>query len=363
MNRFIRTYAIIAFAGISLLAGCGVRNGSKGQKSVAGHAFDNPLDDQLKMVVKEGLTSPVILSEKVHMTPPELGDQKGTYFDRTFSHQDTEYRFAYFGKTGSLDLDEAGDMEPLPPVPGLIHGTFDVHCARDTCFHNRVVLAMRCPEKETLTAWMSKRVKSFLEESPVTDKDDDTPATPIPVCPRLESTAEICSCYLHALEGFFGDLRCPEPDPDRDGGYRQPAEQAGLMLFDCWRAGDLYTFYEATWYDWMSCGDNTTESYRTVDARTGKELSLKDFVDEKDYGRFAQILMKHLIKAAGNRADALEYYTPDGSDILPLLDGCGLIKEGLVVFFHPYTLGAGVYGQFNAVIPYHELEDVCHLRI
>ena len=62
-----------------------------------------------------------------------------------------------------------------------------------------------------------------------------------------------------------------------------------------------------------------------------------------------------LIKAADNRAEALESYASNGSDVLPLLDGCGLVKEGMVVYFHPYTLSAGVYGQFNAVIPYHEL--------
>lgn len=355
MKGFNWTYTFIMFIGVSLLFGCGVRNGSKGQEGVIGHAYDSSRDDQSECLGKEPVTTPVILSEMVRMTPSAAGCRTGTYSGKTFSHQATAYRYAYFGKTGSWDLSEADDMEPFPPVPGLVHGTFNVLCAKDTCFHNRVVLALRCPKKKTLAAWMSERVKSFLEENQVTDMGDDTQRITIPTCPRPESADVICSHYLHVLKGRFGVMRCPEPDPKWDGEYRQPAEQAGLMLFDCWRSGDLYTFYEATWYDWMSCGDNTTESYRTVDARIGKELSLEDFVDEKDYGRFAQILMKHLIKAADNRAEALESYASDGSDVLPLLDGCGLVKEGMVVYFHPYTLSAGVYGQFNAVIPYNEL--------
>ena len=261
-------------------------------------------------------------------------------------------------------------MEPFPPIPGLAKGWLSVHCERDTCFANRVVLAFRCPEVETLTSWMSERVKNYLENSPVTDINEDTPASLIPLCPSWtemqtpcgSSAASFCFHYLHALEDVFVKMRCPEPDPEWDGGYRQPAEQAGLMLFDCWRTGDMYTFYEATWYDWMSCGNNTTEAYRTVDARTGKELSLEDFVDEEDHGRFARILMRHLTKDAGKRAEAVDNYAADGSDILPLVDGCGLVKEGFLVYFYPYTLAAGVYGQFNVIIPLKELKGILKLQ-
>jgi hypothetical protein len=365
MRLFNCTNTFIACVGISLLSACGVRNGSKGQDGVTNHACDSTIDNGSYNLEKEFIAPRVVLSETIRLTPPEADVRAGTYPGKTFSHQGTDYRFAFFGKKDSWTLDETDGVEPFPPVPGLAKGTFDVHCERDTCISKRVVLALRCPENDMLTAWMSERVKAFLEESPVTDMDDDVPpATIIPLCPSWttmrtpsgSSSALFCFHYLHALEGLFGHRRCPEPDPEWDGGYWQPAEQAGLMLFDCWRDGDLYTFYEATWYDWMSFGDNTTESYRTVDARTGKELSLEDFVDEKDYERFAQILMKHLIKAAGNRAGALENYASDGSGVLPLLDGCGLVKEGLVVYFHPYTLGAGAYGQFNAVIPYGEMD-------
>jgi hypothetical protein len=32
------------------------------------------------------------------------------------------------------------------------------------------------------------------------------------------------------------------------------------------------------WYDWLSSGNNTRESWWTVNARTGKHLSLNDMV-------------------------------------------------------------------------------------
>ncbi len=366
MSSFNGKYAIVICLLVSLMSQCGTRKGTNGQEGNAVISCSEITVGILDNLGTEPLTPLVVLSDSIRLIPPDACGWNGNYPGRTFNHQSTNYRYAFFGKTGPWDLDEEDDMEPFPPVPGLAKGWLSVYCARDTCFASRVVLALRCPEVETLTTWMSGRVKDYLEDCPVKDKNDDTSATTIPMCPSWtemrtpsgSSTLLLCFHYLHALEVLFGHMRCPEPDPEWDGGYQQPAEQAGLMLFDCWRAGDMYTFYEATWYDWMSCGDNTTEAYRTVDTRTGKELSLEDFVDEEDYGRFAQILMTHLTKDAGKRAEALENYAADGSEIMLLVDGCGLVKEGLVVYFYPYTLAAGAYGQFNAIIPLNELKGM-----
>lgn len=38
-------------------------------------------------------------------------------------------------------------------------------------------------------------------------------------------------------------------------------------------------------------------------------------------------------------------------------DGIALIKEGLVIFFHPYLIGCGYEGQYNVVVTYDELKE------
>ena len=354
MNTLNWKHAIAICLVVILLTQCGTRKRTKVQESNVETSFTEIAEDHPDTVETEPLMPLVALCDSIRLILPKAGGMKGNYSGRTFSHKGTNYRYTFFGKTEPWDVDKEDDMAPSPPIPGLAKGWVSVYCKRDTCFTNRVVLALRCPDVDTLKSWMSERVKTDLEENLANDMDVDAPAITIPACPRPDSVNEICSYYLssysRAFMGLFDTTRCPDPAP-RGMEYRQPARQAGLMLFDCWRSGDLYTFYEATWYDWLSCGDNTRESYRTIDTRTGEELSLEDFVDEKDYGRFAKILMKYLTKAAGNRTEALEDYAADGSDILPLIDGCGLVKEGLVVYFYPYTLSAGSFGQFNAVIP------------
>jgi hypothetical protein len=37
------------------------------------------------------------------------------------------------------------------------------------------------------------------------------------------------------------------------------------------------------------------------------------------------------------------------------MDGCALLKEGLIIYYYPYTIGSGADGEFIAIIPYEVL--------
>ncbi len=67
-------------------------------------------------------------------------------------------------------------------------------------------------------------------------------------------------------------------------------------------------------------------------------------------------MMRRLVN--GNRDHFVHHRRCDPSeytDILHRADGCALIKEGLIIYFYPYNLGAGADGEYEAVIPYDEL--------
>ena len=279
-------------------------------------------------------------------------DYDQTWNNPTFSHKATAYKYAFFGKIDSRVLDGTIDSSVFPAVPGLVHKAYAIHCPTDTCFSERVVLALRSPAKKTLKEWVSQRCKEYIEECAVGDHYQKYDTLEAPTCLRRpNSVEEIEEYYLNYLEEIYKDWQCPKDRSD----YPVPTEQGGLMLFDCWRTGDLYTFYEATWYDWMSGGDNTRESYRTIDAKTGRELGLDDFIDENQRDAFAQIMMRNLLSQEGNDAYEITHYASDGSDVLPKIDGCGLIREGMVVYFYPYNLSVGTSGQYNVIIPYNEV--------
>ena len=116
---------------------------------------------------------------------------------------------------------------------------------------------------------------------------------------------------------------------------------------------------EATWYDCMSCGDNTTRSWFTIDKKTGRQLELCDIIKDDRMQDFAYLMMKHLTNWDGpwldDHHDVREY---DLTYYLKKCSGCALVTEGGVVYYHPYEMGCGADGQFNSLVPYDELKGI-----
>ena len=42
------------------------------------------------------------------------------------------------------------------------------------------------------------------------------------------------------------------------------------------------------------------------------------------------------------------------------MNGRAMIREGLVIYYHPYEIGCGAEGQYNAVIPYSALKGLLY---
>jgi hypothetical protein len=174
---------------------------------------------------------------------------------------------------------------------------------------------------------------------------------------RVTSAADICNQYITRIKQTFDRQRCGETT---DHGI--PNEQFGFMLTDCWRTEEFCTFYEATWYDWMSCGDNTRESYYSVNRATGKVASISDFVSEQDIPKLAELLLKYLKNYSGQlwTHPGFEWVATQPIELLRQMNGCALIREGLIIYYYPYEIGCGADGQFNATIPYQELYGILY---
>lgn len=169
---------------------------------------------------------------------------------------------------------------------------------------------------------------------------------------QAKSAADICNHCIRQVEDSFRQRKC-----SGDGFPERPNAQRGYLLTDCWMTPEYSTFYEATWYDEMSCGDKTTQSYYSVDRKTGKAACLADLIGEDAVPVLAGLLVKYLKNAGGELwIDLLpEHASEDPVKLLGDADGCALIREGLIIYYHPYNIGCGADGQFTAVIPYGEL--------
>ena len=270
----------------------------------------------------------------------------------TVSYATTDYKYVTFGSIGYDSLHYSEDTLSFPPIDGLSNKTASAFCPKDTCYSDYAVLALRCPDNKALLSWMAGKVRQYVDNWPIGYPDDVDGYNP-PVIPvkDFSSAEEICSYYMGWLQVAFDKAECPsKEDPWH---YYQ---QQGLLLADCWQSGDVYTFYEIFW-------DNQNnmphEAYHTVSSKTGKELGLEVLVDPSKYDELFKLALPRLIN--GNGDYYLEQYydsSSDGNALLLHASGCGLIEEGLILYYFPYNLGSGADGEYEAIVPYEELEGI-----
>ena len=267
----------------------------------------------------------------------------------------TEGKYLSFGQIGSWDRSFQDDTLLFPPIEGLVHRSAYAMCPKDTCFAEYVVLALRCPPVQPLLDWVADTVNTFAQGCPIgngmltyNDKPLDIPVK------HLKTDKEICDYYIGQLRHVYDGWHCTG-----EGDHDSFNEQAGLLLVDCWNTGNLCTFYRIDWYDWMSCGNNARESWWTVDATCGKLLSLSDFILPDKLDTLAALMMPRLINDKDSFIlDQYPYKPEEYTGILQRANGCALIAEGLVIYFYPYNLSFGADGEYEAVIPYVELQGI-----
>lgn len=267
----------------------------------------------------------------------------------------TAYKYVFFGKLGFMERTFREDTLVFPPIEGLVHRSAYAMCPTDTCVAEYAVLALRCPPIQPLLNWVADTVSAFVNECPIGNglsKYNGGEAT-IPTR-HLKSDKEICDYYIDQLNHVYDNWHCAG-----EGDHGVINEQAGLLLADCWNNGNLYTFHRIDWYDWLSSGNNTRESWWTVNARTGKLLSLNDMVHLGKRDSLSTLMMAHLVNDKGELyAEQYPDAARDNLEVLSWANGCALTSEGLVIYFYPYNLGSGADGEYEAIIPYVDLKGI-----
>ena len=263
------------------------------------------------------------------------------------------YKYVYFGKIGFMERSFQEDTLVFPPIEGLVHRSAYAMCPTDTCVAEYAVLALRCPPIQPLLNWVADTVRAFVNECPIGNGLSEYYGRKVTIPTKhLKSDKEICDYYIGQLNHVYDNWHC-----NGEGDHDVINEQAGLLLADCWSSGNLYTFHRMDWYDWLSCGNNIRESWWTVNAKTGKLLTLKDFVLPGKNDSLATLMMAHLANYGGELY-VDQYPSRNNLEVLSLADGCALLPEGLIIYFYPYILSYGADGEYKAVIPYAELEGI-----
>lgn len=221
-----------------------------------------------------------------------------------------------------------------------------VICPVDSCYANRAVIALRCPEERVLLKEVSKRLSGFTNKV--------TNSSVVKLCEQYTTSADIRSYYITAIRNFYSN------HSKHQEGVRLPNEQHGILITDCWQTGSYYTFHESTWFDMDSNGYNTTESYYTVDSDSGKQLQLEDIIQKEKWGMLDSLLTRFLISETGKHYEPNkeEPWNFTAQELLERRTGCALIREGLVIYYHPMVIDGALAGGYRAVLPYREIKDI-----
>jgi len=251
----------------------------------------------------------------------------------------------YFGGLAApLDRNPSVDISSLPPIRGLKYRSCYFVCPQDSCYAARAIFALLCPEKPGLLRWVSSRAEWFAQWC--ASEDFDLPSTA--AGRDFTTSSELLGYYIRKIKNSFQAHECENTGPDAN-------QQYALLITPCCRIGsDLTTFYEATWFDHLSASYTVRESYFTVKNEVGEALGLKDIIAEEKISELAELMLRYLKDWSGNPWPANKE-TEDPVRFLLSMNGCALLPEGLVIFFHPYQSAPGVFGQLTALIPYKEL--------
>ena len=257
-------------------------------------------------------------------------DYDGAWNTPTIRHSNANSGYTAFGFMDASDI---------PPIPGLKYRSCTIPDNSDGL---RAILALRCPPLPGLLQWMSGRVRTWS----LFDREK------LPAMPVFESSAQIRAFFIGQAGRIFRGM----PDLDTLSKPRW-----GLLIADCWKTGRLYTFYENSWYfNGASMPVRPWDCYFTVDAETGTQLTLKDFIAEEHWDRLARIQMKYL-RTRWDEPFTEEHWLDPNLGLTPrkILDGiagCALIREGLILYYYQFTTFPDM--PLRAVIPYDEIEDI-----
>lgn len=244
----------------------------------------------------------------------------------------------YFAMIPSRDRSE--DVAEWPSIPGIERASCLEFCPTDTCYCKRLVLLIGSPKEKPLLEWVNEYVCDYL---------DDIGYERLRLLRNPVDAKQIADYYVGQARERIRAGRCKHDPYQSDAITEQHALFVGVSLL----SDELCTFMTHTWNDQLSCGDGTIRSWYSVMRKTGKELELQDFISEEGEDTFLDLLAANLRNHAGMWVDLGE--SIDRDYMLSYMGGCALVEEGMVVYYHPYTIGCGADGQFNALIPYEDL--------
>lgn len=259
------------------------------------------------------------------------------------------------GENQGNDVDETDSLDINEPTRTCSvteeEGSFDIFCNIDTCLTLHAGLDLSCPDelaaKKWLSNWVCDKMNLYVENfDEYLESGLDCTIKKIKIDEET-SAIDMQRHYGHAFfklfAPFFETAVC-----EKEFGY------SGTFSFNLsseiqYENDDWCTFMLSENWDMCgSCGCTYEYSYITIDKKTGKRLTLDDFVsaDEKD-----AIIAKAWEKLAEEKERyGAELSEEDINTDINLSKQCGYFGNSLIFYFYPYSVGCGAEGEYEVEV-------------
>lgn len=99
----------------------------------------------------------------------------------------------------------------------------------------------------------------------------------------------------------------------------------------------------------LSCGCNSSADYYTINKQSGHILNLTESIPLSERADVANMIRHEYEKEATTKGFTPSNYT--GDELIEKADGIAKLKDGIIIYFHPYNIGCGAEEQYNLILP------------
>lgn len=133
--------------------------------------------------------------------------------------------------------------------------------------------------------------------------------------------------------------------------YNLPEARVCIVAHKIFDQGDWVSYIIEFSFDYNgSNGCPSWADYITVNKKTGHRLTTEDLVEKYGSPQVSKKLRDAFVQAKQERNADIEFYNYNGQELIDCADGCAIVDEGVMIYYHPYVAGCGAEGEFNLIL-------------
>lgn len=133
--------------------------------------------------------------------------------------------------------------------------------------------------------------------------------------------------------------------------FNLPDARVCIVAHKIYDRGDWASYILEFSFDYNgSNGCPSRADYITVNKKTGQRLTADDMVKKYGLPQLSKSVRDAYVKAKQERNVDLDVYNLTGQELIDVADGCAVVDEGVMFYFHPYSVGCGAEGQYYLIL-------------